>query len=91
MNDAKCVSLGECKLFRFSLIRFRLAVRSARELIVRMKRAGGPLVREFIGSGRAHELHGAQRNKEEKHTVYEGTHHNAWPLRESRHRTMVST
>ena len=91
MNDAKCVSLGECKLFRFSLIRFRLAVRSARELIVRMKRAGKPLVREIIGKGRAHELHGAQRNKEEKHTVSEGTHHNALPFKKSRHRSMLST
>ena len=71
MNDAKCFSLGERQFLElaFSRIGFRLAVRRARQLIVRMYRAGGPLAQAIISARRAHELHCANREEEKKKTV----------------------
>ena len=93
MNDAKCFSLGERQFLElaFSRIGFRLAVRRARQLIVRMYRADGPLAQAIISARRAHELHCANREEEKKKTVPEGTKHGALPLRKSGHRTMRDT
>jgi hypothetical protein len=45
MDDAKRLSLGEPDFFEFpfALIRFRLTVGCAGQLIVRVERGGGPL------------------------------------------------
>ena len=92
MNDAKCFSLSERQLFElaFSWVGFRLAVRRARLLIVRMYRAGGPLAQAIISERRAHELHRANGEEEKKKTV-PGTKHDALPLGKSGHRTMRDT
>ena len=37
------------------------------------------------------EFQGPSREDEEENTVYEGTDHDAVPLRKSRHRTMMNT
>lgn len=65
MDDAKGFSLGERQFleFAFALIGFRLTVGCAGELIVRVKRAGGPLAKTIIRKRRAQELHSADRQQ----------------------------
>lgn len=49
MDDAKCFSLGERQLFEFTaLIGFRLAVRRARQLIMRGHGTDGSLAQAII-------------------------------------------
>lgn len=92
MDDAKGFSLGERQFleFAFTLIRFSLTVGCAGELIVRLKRAGGPLTQAITRIGRAQELHRADREQEEKQPVPGETNHDL-PPRKSDHRTMSST
>lgn len=92
MDDAKGFSLGERQFleFAFALIGFRLTVGCAGELIVRVKRAGGPLAKTIIRKRRAQELHRADREQKEKRSVPGDTNHDLSP-RKSDHRTMSST
>ena len=91
MDDAKGFSLGERQFleFAFPLIGFRLTVGCAGELIVRVKRAGGPLAKTIIRKRRAQELHRADREQKEKQPVPGDTNHDL-PPRKSNHRTMSS-
>ena len=93
MNDAKRFTLSERQFLEFarSLIGFRLAVRRAGQLIVGMNRVGGPLAQAIIGARRAYELHRAQREQENKHTVPEVTEHDALPQRKSGKGITMST
>ena len=65
MDDAKGFSLGERQLLKlaFALIGFRLTVGCAGELILRVKRAGGPLAKAIIRIRRAQELHRTEREQ----------------------------
>ena len=92
MDDAKGFSLGERQFLEFALalIGFRLTVGCTGELIVRLKRAGGPLAKTIIRKRRAQELHCADREQKEKQPVPGDTNHDL-PPRKSDHRTMRST
>lgn len=92
MHDAKGFSLGERQFleFAFDLIGFSLAVRGARQLILRVNR-GGALLQAILRICRAQELHRAYGEKEEKKTVPEATDHDALPPKKWAHGTMMST
>ena len=92
MDDAKGFPLGERQFleFAFTLIRFSLTVGRAGELIVRLKRVGGPLTQAITRICRTQELHRADREQEEKQPVPGETNHDL-PPRKSDHRTMSST
>ena len=81
MDDAEGFSLGERQLleFAFALIGFRLTVGCAGELIVRLKRARGPLAKTMIRKRRAQELHRADREQKEKQPVPGHTNHDLFP------------
>ena len=68
MNDTKGLSLGERKFleFAFTLIGFRLAVRCAGQLIVRLKGVGGALSKTIVRIRRAQELHRADGKQNEE-------------------------
>jgi hypothetical protein len=93
MDDTKGLSLGKRQLleFAFALIGFRLAVRRAGQLVVRVKGAGGPLVKTIARIRRAQKLHRADREQNEEQLMPGYTNHDALPPRESRHRNMSST
>ena len=91
MDNAKGFPLGERQFleFAFTLIRFSLTLGCAGELIVRLKRAGGPLTQAITWICRAQELHRADCEQEEKQPV--SNHDLDLPPRKSEHRTMSST
>ena len=68
VDDTKGLSLGQRQFleFAFALIGFRLAVRCAGQLIVRLKRAGGPMSKTIVLVCRAQELHRADGEQHEE-------------------------
>jgi hypothetical protein len=90
MIGAECVILAEGQFVKFAFSVVRLAVRCSGEWILRM-RAGAALRKAIVGIGCAHELHCANREKEKKNAVDDGTDHDALSSWKSRHRTMTGT
>ncbi|HWC51663.1 MAG TPA: hypothetical protein VG453_08245 [Nitrospira sp.] len=88
MIGAECVILAEGQLVKFAFSVVRLAVRCSREWILRMRAALGKAIARI---GCAHELHCANREKEKKNAVDDGTGHDALSSWKSRHRTMTGT
>jgi hypothetical protein len=90
MMGAECVVLTEGQFFKFAFSLVRLAVRCPGEWILGV-RAGVALPEAILGIGCARDLHSANREKEKKNTVDDGTDHDALSLWKSRHRTMTGT
>ena len=82
MDHAKRLSLCERQFLQFAfsrLIRFGLAVRSGWELIVRLKRDGGPLAKALTRVRHPQRLDRANREQKDKQPVGGEPNHDALP------------
>lgn len=90
----KSGSLRKSKLqlsFFLTTICLCLSVRSARDLIVRVKRTGGPFAQAVIGARRFQKLNREKSHQEEEKTMPQCAEHYRLPHIQVAHRTMMST